>query len=68
MIQGYFQILMSSIEGLLRSLQVKYLVLPAAEEAVGIWTNKFAFSKLQDTQVTFFLQFDRYFFVSKDLY
>lgn len=49
--QGYFQMLMSSIEQLLRVLQVEHLVLPAAEGAEGIWTNKFGFSKLHDGQL-----------------
>ncbi|KAH7281461.1 hypothetical protein KP509_36G048800 [Ceratopteris richardii] len=49
--QGYFQMLMSCIEELLHKLQVKYLVLPAAEGAEGIWTNKFGFSKLVDGQL-----------------
>eukprot|EP00249_Psilotum_nudum_P013656 c24443_g1_i2 orf=966-2783(+) len=49
--QGYFQILLLSIERLLGLLQVENLILPAAEGAEGIWTNKFGFSKMQDDQV-----------------
>ncbi|KAJ9178037.1 hypothetical protein P3X46_009955 [Hevea brasiliensis] len=44
--QGYFQALFTCIEKLLGFLNVKNLVLPAAEEAESIWTNKFGFSKL----------------------
>ncbi|XP_059430609.1 uncharacterized protein LOC132164188 [Corylus avellana] len=44
--QGYFQSLFSCIERLLNSLNVKNLVLPAADEAESIWTNKFGFKKL----------------------
>ncbi|MCO5608307.1 hypothetical protein L7F22_062513 [Adiantum nelumboides] len=49
--QGYFQMLMSCIEGLLRSLQVKFFILPAAEGAEGIWFHKFGFSKLLEGQL-----------------
>ncbi|KAG5114630.1 hypothetical protein JHK82_037899 [Glycine max] len=44
--QGYFQCLFSCIETLLGSLNVKNLVLPAADEAESIWTGKFGFTKL----------------------
>ncbi|KAI4368738.1 hypothetical protein MLD38_017259 [Melastoma candidum] len=44
--QGYFQSLFSCIEGLLGSLNVKDLVLPAAEEAESIWINRFGFGKM----------------------
>ncbi|OAY38104.1 uncharacterized protein LOC110626469 isoform X2 [Manihot esculenta] len=44
--QGYFQALFTCLEKLLGFLNVKNLVLPAAEEAESIWTNKFGFSKL----------------------
>lgn len=50
-LQGYFQSLFSCIEGLLDSLKVKHLVLPAAEEAEAIWTKKFGFSKISLDQV-----------------
>ncbi|XP_050239000.1 uncharacterized protein LOC126688368 isoform X2 [Mercurialis annua] len=43
--QGYFQALFTCLEKLLRVLNVKNLVLPAAEEAVSIWKNKFGFNK-----------------------
>ncbi|KAI4373565.1 hypothetical protein MLD38_011679 [Melastoma candidum] len=45
--QGYFQSLFSCIEGLLHSLNVKDLVLPAAEEAESIWINRFGFGKVE---------------------
>ncbi|CAA7390730.1 unnamed protein product [Spirodela intermedia] len=44
--QGYFQSLFSCIERMLNSLEVKHLVLPAADEAESIWTKKFGFSKI----------------------
>ncbi|XP_019199497.1 PREDICTED: uncharacterized protein LOC109193127 [Ipomoea nil] len=44
--KGYFQSLFYSIENLLKSLGVKYLVLPAAEEAESIWTKKFGFQHM----------------------
>lgn len=44
--QGYFQSLFGCIERLLHSLNVKNLVLPAAEEAESIWTNRFGFGKM----------------------
>lgn len=43
---GYFQCLFSCIVRLLGSLNVKNLVLPAADEAESIWTKKFCFNKL----------------------
>lgn len=49
--QGFFQILMLNIEHLLGMLQVEHLVLPATDEAEGIWTRKFGFSKLEEEQV-----------------
>ncbi|KAJ7981075.1 putative Acyl-CoA N-acyltransferase with RING/FYVE/PHD-type zinc finger domain [Quillaja saponaria] len=49
--QGYFQALFSCIEKLLGSLNVRHLVLPAAEEAESIWTNKFGFQKLNQDQL-----------------
>ncbi|XP_027352521.1 uncharacterized protein LOC113863222 isoform X2 [Abrus precatorius] len=50
--KGYFQTLFSCIERLLAFLNVKNLVLPAAEEAESIWTDKFGFSKMQPDQLT----------------
>ncbi|XP_030468919.2 uncharacterized protein LOC115687473 [Syzygium oleosum] len=44
--RGYFQSLFGCIERLLHSLNVKNLVLPAAEEAESIWTNRFGFGKM----------------------
>lgn len=46
--KGYFQALFSCIEGLLCSLNVEKLVLPAAEEAESIWTKRFCFRKMSD--------------------
>ncbi|XP_068640064.1 uncharacterized protein [Aristolochia californica] len=44
--QGCFQSLFACVERLLGILNVKNLVLPAAEEAESIWTNKFGFEKI----------------------
>ncbi|CAL0332313.1 unnamed protein product [Lupinus luteus] len=49
--QGYFQCLFSCIESLLGSSNVRQLVLPAAEEAESIWTNKFGFTKLSQEEI-----------------
>ncbi|ERN04758.1 hypothetical protein AMTR_s00140p00029580 [Amborella trichopoda] len=50
--QGYFQALFSCIERLLGFLNVKYIVLPAADEAESIWTEKFGFTKMSQDQVS----------------
>lgn len=50
--QGYFQLLFSCIEKLLAFLHVKSIVLPAAEEAESIWTDKFGFNKINPDQVS----------------
>ncbi|XP_047324054.1 increased DNA methylation 1-like [Impatiens glandulifera] len=47
---GYFQALLSCIEGLLASLKVKMIVLPAAAEAKSIWTNRFGFVEMSDIE------------------
>ncbi|CAJ1890640.1 unnamed protein product [Sphenostylis stenocarpa] len=52
--KGYFQTLFSCIERLLAFLNVKNLVLPAAEEAESIWTDKFGFSKMKPDQLTYY--------------
>ncbi|CAM8966293.1 unnamed protein product [Rhodiola kirilowii] len=49
--KGYFQALFSCIMKLLCSLNVENLVLPAAEEAESIWTNKFGFQKMSDERL-----------------
>ncbi|KAG6637970.1 increased DNA methylation 1-like isoform X2 [Carya illinoinensis] len=49
--KGYFQILFSCIEKLLSFLNVKNLVLPAAEEAESIWKDKFGFERLKPDQL-----------------
>ncbi|KAK7404805.1 hypothetical protein VNO78_05769 [Psophocarpus tetragonolobus] len=58
--QGYFQSLFCCIEGLLRSLKVKHFVLPAADEAVSIWTNKFGFTKLNQDEIN---NYRRYYYM-----
>ncbi|XP_057478440.1 uncharacterized protein LOC130765875 isoform X1 [Actinidia eriantha] len=50
--KGYFQVLFSCIEKLLAFLNVKCLVLPAAEEAESIWTQKFGFEKIPLEQLS----------------
>ncbi|CAK8535317.1 unnamed protein product [Lathyrus sativus] len=55
--QGYFQCLFSCIERLLGSLGVKNLVLPAADEAKSIWTNKFGFKKLEHDEINNYKRF-----------
>ncbi|XP_068341219.1 uncharacterized protein [Pyrus communis] len=50
--KGYFQLLFSCIEKLLAFLNVKSIVLPAAEEAESIWTDKFGFTKMKPEQLT----------------
>ncbi|KAG6472333.1 hypothetical protein ZIOFF_069793 [Zingiber officinale] len=54
--QGYFQSLFSCIERFLASLGVRHIVLPAAEEAESIWTNKFGFTKISTDQLETYLQ------------
>ncbi|XP_021899063.1 increased DNA methylation 1-like [Carica papaya] len=49
--QGYFQCLFSCLEMLLGFLNVKHLVLPAAEEAKSIWTDKFGFNSMTQKEV-----------------
>ncbi|GER57274.1 acyl-CoA N-acyltransferase [Striga asiatica] len=49
--KGYFQALFSCIERLLSSMSVKHLVLPAAEEAEPMWTNKLGFRKTSSEQM-----------------
>lgn len=50
-VQGYFQTLFSCIERFLAFLYVKVLLLPAAEEAASIWTKKFGFQSLNQSEV-----------------
>ncbi|KAM7502193.1 hypothetical protein LguiB_001097 [Lonicera macranthoides] len=49
--KGYFRLLLSCIENLLASLNVKTLVLPAADEAELMWTEKFGFEKMPCDQL-----------------
>ncbi|CAK9323128.1 unnamed protein product [Citrullus colocynthis] len=50
--KGYFQTLFSCIERLLAFLKIKCLVLPAAEEAESIWTEKFGFERIKPDQLS----------------
>ena len=58
--QGYFQCLFSCIERLLESLNVKNLVLPAADEAKSIWTNKFGFTNIDQDKMN---NYKRYYHI-----
>ncbi|KAJ4843843.1 hypothetical protein Tsubulata_042770 [Turnera subulata] len=49
--QGYFQTLFTCIEKLFAFLNVKHIILPAAEEAESIWTNKFGFSRMEPDEL-----------------
>ncbi|CAI9761540.1 unnamed protein product [Fraxinus pennsylvanica] len=49
--KGYFQSLFFCIENLLATLNVKSLVLPAADEAESLWKNKFGFEKISDEEL-----------------
>ncbi|KAL5995185.1 hypothetical protein ACLOJK_025243 [Asimina triloba] len=49
--QGFFQSLFSCIERLLGFLEVKNLLLPAADEAESIWTKRFGFKKISPEQL-----------------
>ncbi|GAB4824814.1 hypothetical protein Ancab_007684 [Ancistrocladus abbreviatus] len=48
--KGYFQALYACIENLLRDLDVKNLLLPAAEEAHSLWTNRFGYTVIPQAQ------------------
>ncbi|KAL0336842.1 UNVERIFIED_CONTAM: Autoimmune regulator [Sesamum calycinum] len=49
--KGLFQALFSCIQRLLSSMSVRHLVLPAAEEAEPMWTNKLGFRKTSNEQM-----------------
>jgi len=53
---GYFQVLFACIERLLASLEVKHFVLPAAEEAESIWTERFGFTKISQDELREYLK------------
>ncbi|KAK2983740.1 hypothetical protein RJ640_024093 [Escallonia rubra] len=50
--KGYFQLLFSCIEKLLGFMDVRSFVLPAADEAESIWTEKFGFKKIPPDQLS----------------
>ncbi|GAB2258217.1 hypothetical protein Droror1_Dr00014377 [Drosera rotundifolia] len=50
--KGFFLVLFSCIQRFLCSLKVQNLVLPAAEEAKSIWTNKFGFRAMSREQLS----------------
>ncbi|BAF20575.2 Os06g0731100, partial [Oryza sativa Japonica Group] len=54
--QGYFQALFGCIERLLASLKVKHFVLPAADEAESIWTQRFGFVKITQDELREYLK------------
>ncbi|KAL2229366.1 UNVERIFIED_CONTAM: hypothetical protein Sindi_1916300, partial [Sesamum indicum] len=49
--KGYFQILYDCIVKLLAFFHVKMLVLPAADNAKPMWTNKFGFKEIPEVQL-----------------
>ncbi|KAL1544099.1 hypothetical protein AAHA92_20995 [Salvia divinorum] len=49
--KGYFQALFACIEDLLLSLNIKDLVLPAADEAESLWKTRFGFEKLDQEKL-----------------
>ncbi|KAL0336939.1 UNVERIFIED_CONTAM: hypothetical protein Scaly_1969000 [Sesamum calycinum] len=49
--KGYFQILYDCIVKLLAFFHVKTLVLPAADNAKPMWTNKFGFKEIPEVQL-----------------
>ncbi|KAL6873510.1 hypothetical protein ACP4OV_013592 [Aristida adscensionis] len=53
---GYFRVLFACIERLLASLNVKHFVLPAAEEAESIWTERFGFTKISQDELREYLK------------
>ncbi|OEL34538.1 Increased DNA methylation 1 [Dichanthelium oligosanthes] len=53
---GYFQALFTCIERLLASLEVKHFVLPAAQEAESIWTERFGFTKISQDELREYLK------------
>ncbi|KAL5214840.1 hypothetical protein ABZP36_003992 [Zizania latifolia] len=53
---GCFQALFGCIERLLASLKVKHFVLPAANEAESIWTQRFGFRKITQDELREYLK------------
>ncbi|GAB4833544.1 hypothetical protein Ancab_031787 [Ancistrocladus abbreviatus] len=49
--KGYFKTLFTCIERLFAFLKVRTIVLPAAEDALAIWTDKFGFRKMTPDEV-----------------
>ncbi|XP_076918644.1 increased DNA methylation 1-like [Bidens hawaiensis] len=50
--KGYFQLLFTCIEKVLSSLKIKKIVLPAADDARSMWTQKFGFELIAPDQLT----------------
>ncbi|KAK1429435.1 hypothetical protein QVD17_11644 [Tagetes erecta] len=53
MFHGFFQVFLLCFERLLSNLKIKKLVIPAAGDAIPMWTNKFGFKKLPPKMVVF---------------
>uniref|UniRef100_A0A0D9WUF7 PHD-type domain-containing protein n=1 Tax=Leersia perrieri TaxID=77586 RepID=A0A0D9WUF7_9ORYZ len=53
---GYFKALFGCIERLLASLKVKHFILPAADEAESIWTQRFGFVKITQDELREYLK------------
>ncbi|KAK1429437.1 hypothetical protein QVD17_11646 [Tagetes erecta] len=44
--KGFFQVFLVCFERLLSNLKIKKLVIPTADDAIPMWTNKFGFKKV----------------------
>ncbi|KAK1429434.1 hypothetical protein QVD17_11643 [Tagetes erecta] len=44
--KGFFQVFLVCFERLLSNLKIKKLVIPAADDVIPMWTNKFGFKKI----------------------
>ncbi|XP_076950112.1 increased DNA methylation 1-like [Bidens hawaiensis] len=49
--KGYFQLLFTCIEKVLSSLKIKNIVLPAADDARSMWTQRFGFEMIAPDQL-----------------
>ncbi|KAJ9555454.1 hypothetical protein OSB04_010068, partial [Centaurea solstitialis] len=54
--KGYFQLFFNCFERMLTYLTIKKIVIPAAEDAKLLWTNKFGFSKMIPRQLSEYRQ------------
>lgn len=54
--KGYFQLFFTCFEKMLTYLNIKKIVLPAAEDAKSLWTNKLGFRKVTPMQLSEYRQ------------